>query len=707
MGVDLKNKKFLKEWDKIKDSDVFSSLESFAEFYYANGEKKCFRINTNEPWSKDNFFFGEYSDLLVYYKEEQPKKRIGQKFHSLTIMEVFWQEDKGKKELFAKCKCDCGNETIKKVDAMVKGNARTCGCNRGRRESTAPKKIKPISQELIDELWDFEKNDVDPQTIACDSTQKYWWKNNHGVSFELEPFVFIKPDTQTSFPEQAIFFYLKEHFNDAINKARYITQYGEIVEIDIYIPSLNVGIEYDGLFWHKDKLDIDEAKNQALNNDGIYVIRVREEGLPSLSDNYGSTIFRILPLQSNKTLVLAINSIFQLINEKSSVKVKKISLGEFESVIYEIYALIYNSYVINNIKSSNLSTFWDYDKNDPISPANISVKNSKIPFHFKCSKGFALYAPPKSIVPDSDKGLHILCPLSAACTLKDRKIKCEKFAQDLILREAYLGKNYNASRYYRVCYYLNDEIFLSFACNKNSTLFLNKNKFEDVLEFICLCSMDYHNKETQLRAFRFVYNELSNQHEINAAHFFKTIIEQISLTETPKILENSNICQLIVKTYGIDYLIKKILKPQLNNFSFRLFSAACNFVLASRYLSNHDLDEAYNILKSQLTKEVFEAFCKEVHNATTFYIDSNILAVEESIRINELFGAPLSSVVDEGARYKGLKDDLVSKETYSPVFKKSEFVDNNKCQHCGGSFKKKYILLGDYICVKCGKKKDY
>ena len=47
-----------------------------------------------------------------------------------------------------------------------------------------------------------------------------------------------------------------------------LTQYGEVVEIDIYIPSLSIGIEYDGVFWHKDKLDIDEAKNQALNNDG-------------------------------------------------------------------------------------------------------------------------------------------------------------------------------------------------------------------------------------------------------------------------------------------------------------------------------------------------------------------------------------------------------------------------------------------------------
>lgn len=707
MAIDLKNKRLIKEWDKIKDSDVFSSLESFAEFYYANGEKKCFRINTNEPWSKDNFFFGEYADLLVYYKEEQPKKRIGQKFHSLTVLDVFWREKNGKDTLFAKCKCDCGNETIKTIDALIKGNARTCGCNRGGHKSTVPKKIKHISQELIDELWDFEKNDVDPQTIACDSTQKYWWKNNHGVSFELAPFVFLKPDTQTSFPEQAIFYYVKKYFNDAINKARYITQYGEIVEIDVYIPSLNIGIEYDGLFWHKDKLDIDEAKNQALNNDGIYVIRVREEGLPKLSYFYGSTIPRNKSNKNNDALVDAINLVFQIINNHFLTKIKKTNIDQFERDIYQIYALVHNDCVKNNIKSSSLSTFWDYDKNHPLSPENISVNNNSITLHFKCPKGIEVCSTPKSIVPITDRGLNILCPLSEVCKSKVERIKCEKFAQDMILREAYFGKNINAPRCYRVCFYLNDETFLSFACNKNSTLFLNKDKYEDVLEFICLCSLDYHNKETQLRAFKFVYTDLLNQHKINAARFFKTIIEQIPLTETPKVLENSNICQLLVKTYGIDYLIKKILKPQLNNFSFRLFSAACNFVLASRCLSNHDLDEAYNILKSQLTKEVFEAFCKEVHNATTFYIDNNILAVEESVRINELFGTPLSSVADEGALYEELIDDLISKESYTPVLDKSDFVDNNVCQHCGGSFKKKYILFGDYICVKCGKKKDY
>ena len=322
MAIDSKNKKLLKEWDKIKDSDLFSSLESFAEFYYANGEKKCFRINTNEPWSKDNFFFGEYADLLVYYKEEQPKKRIGQKFHSLTIIEVFWQEDKGKEELFAKCKCDCGNETIKKVDAMVKGNARTCGCNRGRSASTVSQKFTPIAQELINELWDFERNDVDPQTVSCDSTEKYWWINNFGKSFKLSPYVFLKPNTQTSFPEQAIFYCLKEHFNDAINKAQYITQYGEVVEIDIFIPSLNIGIEYDGRFWHKDKVHTDDIKNKTLNAESIYVIRIREEGLPYLNSFNGKIIIRDEP-SSPKSLIYCLNDLADVLMTMFGVEIEE------------------------------------------------------------------------------------------------------------------------------------------------------------------------------------------------------------------------------------------------------------------------------------------------------------------------------------------------------------------------------------------------
>ena len=55
---------------------------------------------------------------------------------------------------------------------------------------------------------------------------------------------------QTSFAEQAFYFYIKKVYPDAINSYRDIFNNG--MELDIYIPSIRLGIEYDGEAWHKE-----------------------------------------------------------------------------------------------------------------------------------------------------------------------------------------------------------------------------------------------------------------------------------------------------------------------------------------------------------------------------------------------------------------------------------------------------------------------
>ena len=172
MSIDLNNKNLLKEWAKIEYADIFPSLEKFAKYYYANGEKKCFRINTNDPWSKDNFFFGEYSELLIYYKKEHPKKHIGKKFHSLTIIDMFWQEHNGKEKLYAKCKCDCGNEVIKLFERITDGDSKSCGCLSGR---NAPKNqsLSETHHELL-LFWDYEKNTILDTEVTSKSERSVW-----------------------------------------------------------------------------------------------------------------------------------------------------------------------------------------------------------------------------------------------------------------------------------------------------------------------------------------------------------------------------------------------------------------------------------------------------------------------------------------------------------------------------------------------------
>jgi very-short-patch-repair endonuclease len=59
---------------------------------------------------------------------------------------------------------------------------------------------------------------------------------------------------------------------------------GRLRAIDIFIPKLNLCIEFDGSYWHKDKRDIDKIKSEMLFEEGFKLIRVREEPLKKIYD---------------------------------------------------------------------------------------------------------------------------------------------------------------------------------------------------------------------------------------------------------------------------------------------------------------------------------------------------------------------------------------------------------------------------------------
>lgn len=55
---------------------------------------------------------------------------------------------------------------------------------------------------------------------------------------------------------------------------------GKAYYVDVYLEQLNTIIEFDSLYYHKDKLDKDVEKTKKLLKEGFNVIRVREPGLP-------------------------------------------------------------------------------------------------------------------------------------------------------------------------------------------------------------------------------------------------------------------------------------------------------------------------------------------------------------------------------------------------------------------------------------------
>lgn len=184
---------------------------------------------------------------------------------------------------------------------------------------------------------------------------------------------------QTSFYEQAIFYYVKKMFSDAQN--RYLIN--NKIEIDIWIPSIKVAIEYDGYYWHKSEQDKDDNKNQYLNNLGIKVIRVRDSGLPQLPSFEGE-VFYHRNIRSDVESFHIDEIIEQIIRYLSKItcnEEKQKQLYSFRlthnSFLHDspdINSALYNEQVKNSIAESYDIADWDYKKNKRLSPFNIGIK---------------------------------------------------------------------------------------------------------------------------------------------------------------------------------------------------------------------------------------------------------------------------------------------------------------------------------------------
>ena len=204
----------------------------------------------------------------------------------------------------------------------------------------------------------------------------------------------------TSFEEQAIYYYIKQLFSDAINRGNYSFDEKEKIELDIYIPSLHFAIEYDGVYWHKEKAKSDINKNLILSDAGIYLVRVRECGLDDLEFKYGDVIYRkTSPLDNGFHLHEVINEIFKIIkkhtvNNNLSLSVE--SQNNINSFLLnqqqlfndrpKIYAQYYTTFQEDNITTTCLIKHWDYEKNGNLLPENVSI-NSKIFIFLTCPKG--------------------------------------------------------------------------------------------------------------------------------------------------------------------------------------------------------------------------------------------------------------------------------------------------------------------------------
>ncbi|MDA7656552.1 zinc-ribbon domain-containing protein, partial [Akkermansiaceae bacterium] len=148
--------------------------------------------------------------------------------------------------------------------------------------------------ELVKEWHPTKNGDLTPYDLVVGTPKKVWWKCPKGDdhTWKASPHLRNKDNTGCPFctltpqskQELIITFELKQFFD--INPKGFKTRVdGKLWSIDIYVPEINLGIEFDGSYWHKGKSELDKLKTKKLHQEGFHIIRVRQEPLKRIFDN--------------------------------------------------------------------------------------------------------------------------------------------------------------------------------------------------------------------------------------------------------------------------------------------------------------------------------------------------------------------------------------------------------------------------------------
>lgn len=257
--------------------------------------------------------------------------------------------------------------------------------------------------------WDYSRNDpLTPSEIAYGTRKKVWWKcTDCGHSWQAAVANRVQGTgcpkcnlrNKTSFPEQAILFYLKQIYPDITNGYRDI--FTRTMELDIFIPSIKIGIEYDGKAWHYTEKHYKREKNkyQICKENGITLIRIKED--ETYSDQ--STSDLLLHASTHpKTedfvaLFMAMGEYLQVPQNVDVDRDRLTIMNEYASALKEKSLLARNPEVANE---------WDYELNNGLLPSMVN-ENSNVRVWWRCKNNHSW----KAVIGSRNKGSG--CPYCA------------------------------------------------------------------------------------------------------------------------------------------------------------------------------------------------------------------------------------------------------------------------------------------------------
>ena len=305
--------------------------------------------------------------LLVAKYDFEKNKEIGLDFETLTARssdKAWWRCGK------------CGNSWFATIASQNDVKEHGCPYCSGRLVIKGKTDLLTLFPDIAQE-WNYEKNgDLKPDDISAKSGTKVWWKCPEGHEWKASagnrthnnsgcPRCNI--EKVNSFCEQAVFYYVRKRFPDAINGDQSLG-----IELDIFIPSIKTAIEYDGEAWHHSerRMQNDAKKNSICKESGIRLIRIRE---PRLSEIDNCTIIHRFDSTSSESLNQAIKELLNLLG----VSEPNIDIDSESGFILEQFS---SKKYTNSLAYCNpdIAAEWHPTKNGNMTPEKISKGSRRI-----------------------------------------------------------------------------------------------------------------------------------------------------------------------------------------------------------------------------------------------------------------------------------------------------------------------------------------
>ena len=280
--------------------------------------------------------------------------------------------------------CEKGHEWEAKIQS--RSNGTNCPYCAGKKVLKGYNDLATTHPHLAKEWHPTKNGTLTPFDVIAGSDKKVWWMCEKGHEWEAHVkrrsrgtgCPICNSGTKTSFPEQAIYFYLSKLDSKARNRELINNE----VEVDIYLPSLNIGIEYDGEYFHAGTYEKEQRKNEFLKAQGIRLIRIKETKRNFDGIEYNGDVI-IFPIKRQYVyLNEAIQYLISLIDKEAKISV---DTARDNIAILELYKLNFHASSLE-MHYPNLVKEWHPTKNGKLLPSMFTPKSNK-KIWWMCEKG--------------------------------------------------------------------------------------------------------------------------------------------------------------------------------------------------------------------------------------------------------------------------------------------------------------------------------